>query len=403
MCNATCPTFLVNGNELEGPRGRIYLIKDMLENKKPANKKIVKHIDSCLSCYSCMTTCPSGVNYMHLIDHGRNYVEETYKRPFLDRIFRNILSYVLPRPKVFFTMAIISKFIKPFSFILPKFLKNSLDLMPSRIPSKKIKEKKVYEVDSGKKISRVALLTGCVQRVISPEINESTIRLLTRHNVEVVVMQDIDCCGSLNHHLGKKDLARKSFIKNIESWYEEYLNNGLDAIISNTSGCGTTLKDYGHIFNNDKDLKKKAKKISELTKDITEYLDENLKLNIKQDDEKKYKIAYHSACSMQHGQTVHQQPKDLISQTGNEVLDIPEGHLCCGSAGTYNILHQKMAKTLLRNKVSNIEKVSPDFISTGNIGCMTQISNGTKIPIIHTVELLDWFTGGPKPQKLKNL
>ena len=402
MCNATCPTFLVNGNELEGPRGRIYLIKDMLENKKPANEKIVKHIDSCLSCYSCMTTCPSGVNYMHLIDHGRNYVEETYKRPLLDRILRNILSYVLPRPKVFFTMAILTKFVKPFSFILPKFLKNSLELMPNRIPSKKIKEKKVYEVENEKKISRVALLTGCVQRIISPEINESTIRLLRRHNVEVVVMQDIDCCGSLNHHLGKKDLAHKSFTKNIESWHKEYLDNGLDAIISNTSGCGTTLKDYGHIFKNDKELKKKAKKISELTKDITEYLDENLKLNIKQDNEKKYKIAYHSACSMQHGQSVHQQPKDLISKTGNEVLDIPEGHLCCGSAGTYNILHQKMAKTLLRNKVKNIEKVSPDFISTGNIGCMTQISNGTKIPIIQTVELLDWFTGGPKPQKLKN-
>ena len=402
MCNATCPTFLVNGNELEGPRGRIYLIKDMLENKKPANEKIAQHIDSCLSCYACMTTCPSGVNYMHLIDHGRNYVEETYKRPLLDRILRNILSYVLPRPKVFFTMAILTKFVKPFSFILPKFLKNSLELMPNRIPSKKIKEKKVYEVENEKKISRVALLTGCVQRIISPEINESTIRLLTRHNVEVVVMQDIDCCGSLNHHLGKKDLAHKSFTKNIESWHKEYLDNGLDAIISNTSGCGTTLKDYGHIFKNDKELKKKAKKISELTKDITEYLDENLKLNIKQDDEKKYKIAYHSACSMQHGQSVHQQPKDLISKTGNEVLDIPEGHLCCGSAGTYNILHQKMAKTLLRNKVKNIEKVSPDFISTGNIGCMTQISNGTKIPIIHTVELLDWFTGGPKPQKLKN-
>ena len=402
MCNATCPTYGINGEELEGPRGRIYLIKDMLENKKPATKEIAKHIDSCLSCYSCMTTCPSGVNYMHLIDHGRNYVEETYKRPFLDRIFRNILSYVLPRPKVFFTMAILTKFVKPFSFILPKFLKNSLELMPNRIPSKKIKEKKVYEVENEKKISRVALLTGCVQRIISPEINESTIRLLTRHNVEVVVMQDIDCCGSLNHHLGKKDLAHKSFTKNIESWHKEYLDNGLDAIISNTSGCGTTLKDYGHIFKNDKELKKKAKKISELTKDITEYLDENLKLKIKQDDEKKYKIAYHSACSMQHGQSVHQQPKDLILKTGNEVLDIPEGHLCCGSAGTYNILHQKMAKTLLRNKVKNIEKVSPDFISTGNIGCMTQISNGTKIPIIHTVELLDWFTGGPKPQKLKN-
>jgi|TARA_B110000211_G_scaffold60620_1_gene68368 glycolate oxidase iron-sulfur subunit len=402
MCNATCPTYGISGDELEGPRGRIYLIKDMLENNKPANKKITQHIDSCLSCYACMTTCPSGVNYMHLIDHGRNHVEETYKRPFIDRIFRNILSFVLPRPKVFLSLAILTKFIKPISFLMPEFLRNSLKLMPDKIPSKKIKTQKIYSPQSGKIISRVALLTGCVQRVISPEINEATIRLLNRHNVEVVVMPDIDCCGSLNHHLGKKDKAENSFVKNIKSWHNEYLANGLDAIISNTSGCGTTLKDYGHIFRNDKELKKKAKKISELTKDITEFLDENLKLNIKKNEEKKYKIAYHSACSMQHGQKVHDQPKQLISKTGNEVLDIPEGHLCCGSAGTYNILHQKMAKSLLKNKVSNIEKIGPDFISTGNIGCMTQISTGTRIPIIHTVELLDWFTGGPKPYKLKN-
>tara|TARA_B110000467_G_scaffold125115_1_gene117453 strand:- start:418 stop:1716 length:1299 start_codon:yes stop_codon:yes gene_type:complete len=402
MCNATCPTYGISGDELEGPRGRIYLIKDMLENNKPANKKITQHIDSCLSCYACMTTCPSGVNYMHLIDHGRNHVEETYNRPFIDRIFRNILSFVLPRPKVFLSLAILTKFIKPISFLMPEFLRNSLKLMPDKIPSKKIKTQKIYSPQNGKIISRVALLTGCVQRVISPEINEATIRLLNRHNVEVVVMPDIDCCGSLNHHLGKKDKAENSFVKNIKSWHNEYLANGLDAIISNTSGCGTTLKDYGHIFRNDKELKKQAKKISELTKDITEFLDENLKLNIKKNEEKKYKIAYHSACSMQHGQKVHDQPKQLISKTGNEVLDIPEGHLCCGSAGTYNILHQKMAKSLLKNKVSNIEKIGPDFISTGNIGCMTQISTGTRIPIIHTVELLDWFTGGPKPYKLKN-
>ena len=274
--------------------------------------------------------------------------------------------------------------------------------MPNKIPSKNIETQKIYKPESGKIISRVALLTGCVQRVISPEINESTIRILNRHNVEVVVMPEIECCGSLNHHLGKKDLAHQSFVQNIEKWHDEYITNGLDAIISNTSGCGTTLKDYGHIFKNDNDLKNKAKKISELTKDVTEYLDESLDLKIKTNDEKKYKIAYHSACSMQHGQKVHQQPKDLISKTGNELIDIPEGHLCCGSAGTYNILHQKMAKTLLKNKVSNIKKVSPDFISTGNIGCMTQISNGTQIPIIHTVELLDWFTGGPKPYKLEN-
>jgi glycolate oxidase iron-sulfur subunit len=403
MCNATCPTYAINGNELEGPRGRIYLIKDMLENKKPANKKIAQHIDSCLSCYGCMTTCPSGVNYMHLIDHGRNYVEETYKRPLIDRLFRNILSYTLPKPNVFLALVLFSKIIKPFSFILPQFLRNSLNLMPDKIPSKKIRTRKIYPSESKKTVARVALLIGCVQRVISPEINESTIRLLNRHDVEVVVLPKIDCCGSLNHHLGKKKLAHSSFVKNIELWHEEYLKNGLDAIISNTSGCGTTLKDYGFIFRNDKELKKKAKKISELTKDITEYLDENLKLKIKPNNEKKYKIAYHSACSMQHGQKVHEQPKNLIEQTGNTVLDIPEGHMCCGSAGTYNILHQKMAKSLLKNKVENIEKTSPDFISTGNIGCMTQIGSGTKIPIVHTVEVIDWLTGGPKPYKLKEL
>jgi glycolate oxidase iron-sulfur subunit len=403
MCNATCPTYAINGDELEGPRGRIYLIKDMLENNKPANKKIAKHIDSCLSCYGCMTTCPSGVNYMHLIDHGRNHVEETYKRPMLDRLFRNILSYTLPNPKVFLALVLATKVIKPFSFMMPKFLRNSLNLMPDTIPSKQIKTQTIYSPKSKKKVARVALLTGCVQRVISPEINESTIRLLNRHDVEVVVLPKIDCCGSLNHHLGKKQLAHSSFVKNINLWHEEYLKNGLDAIISNTSGCGTTLKDYGFIFRNEKELKKKAKKISELTKDITEYLDENLKLKIKKNNEKKYKIAYHSACSMQHGQKVHEQPKNLIEQTGHTVLDVPEGHMCCGSAGTYNILHQKMAKSLLKNKIDNIEKITPDFISTGNIGCMTQIRSGTKIPIVHTVEVIDWLTGGPKPYKLKKL
>jgi len=402
MCNATCPTYEILGDELDGPRGRIYLIKDMLENNKPANKKISKHIDRCLSCYACMTTCPSGVNYMHLIDHGRNHVEQTYKRPFLDRLMRNILSYTLPNPRVFMLLAISTKIIRPFSFLLPKFLKNSLNLMPNRIPAKQIKTNTVYPAVGSKTIARVALLIGCVQRVISPEINESTIRLLNRHGVEVVVLPKIDCCGSLNHHLGKKDLAHKSFIKNINIWHEEYLNNGLDAIISNTSGCGTTLKDYGFIFRNDKELKKKAKKISDLTKDVTEYLDSNLKLEFK-DNREKYKIAYHSACSMQHGQKVHEQPINLIKKTGNEVLAIPEGHICCGSAGTYNILQQKIAKTLLKNKVYNIEKISPDFISTGNIGCMTQISSGTNIPIVHTVEVIDWLTGGPKPYKLRNL
>ena len=400
FCNATCPTYKLLGDELDGPRGRIYLIKDMLENNKPANEKIVKHIDRCLSCYSCMTTCPSGVNYMHLIDHGRKHIEKNYKRPFVDRLVRNFLSIVLSKPLYFKFIMIISLFIRPFKFLLPPKIKNMISFMPKKLPKKTLPQIKIYPVEKKKPIARVALLTGCVQKVISPQINEATIRLLNRHNIEVVLSEGIDCCGSLNHHLGKSDLANKTFKKNILIWYDEYLKNGLDAIISNTSGCGTTIKDYGFMFREDKDLKKKAKKISELTKDVSEYLNESLKLNIKIKD-KKYKIAYHSACSMQHGQKVHDQPMSLLNKTKNEIMEIPEGHICCGSAGTYNILQTEIAKQLLKNKVDNIESLKPDFISTGNIGCITQISNGTETPILHTIEILDWYTGGPKPKILK--
>ena len=402
MCNATCPTYQILGDELDGPRGRIYLIKDMLENNKPGNEKIAKHLDRCLSCYGCMTTCPSGVNYMHLIDHGKNHLEKTFKRPIIQRIFRSFLSLTLPNPKVFRVLSVLVNIARPLNFIFPEFIKNSMKLMPARLPKKTLKTQKIYPVTKKPPVARVALLTGCVQRVVSPEINESTIRLLNRHQVEVIVLPEINCCGSLDHHMGKEKAAHELFKKNINLWYEEYLQSGLTAIISNTSGCGTTLKDYGFIFRDDKEMKKKAKKISELTKDISEFLDRDIKLDFRK-NEKVYKIAYHSPCSMQHGQKVHQQPINLIEKTGNQVLNIPEGHLCCGSAGTYNILQQKIAMILLKNKIENIEKVEPDFISTGNIGCMSQISTGTNIPIVHTVEIIDWLTGGPKPTKLKSL
>ena len=405
FCNATCPTYQLLGDELDGPRGRIYLIKDMIENKKPASAKIVKHIDRCLSCYSCMTTCPSGVNYMHLIDHGRSHIEKTYKRPFNERIIRNFLSIVLPNPTFFRIIGILTLLIKPFQYIFPKKIRDMISLMPIKFPKKNLPKIKIYKVKKEKPVARVALLTGCVQKVISPQINEATIRLLNRHNIEVVVPKGIGCCGSLNHHLGKSDLAHKNFKKNISIWYDEYIKNGLDAIISNTSGCGTTLKDYGFIFRSDEDFKKKAKKISELTKDITEYLDENIKLDFikRKHNDKEYNIAYHSACSMQHGQKIHDVPINLIKKTGNQVFNIPDGHLCCGSAGTYNLLQSDIAKKLLKNKISNIEKIKPQFIATGNIGCITQITNGTKIPILHTVEIIDWYTGGLKPKVLRNL
>jgi len=406
FCNATCPTYQLLGDELDGPRGRIYLIKDMLENNKPANEKIVKHIDRCLSCYSCMTTCPSGVNYMHLIDHGRSHIEKTYMRPFRDRFIRNFLSKTLSKSINFRIIGILVRLAKPFRFFFPRNIQEMINFMPKKFPKKTLPNMKIYLAKNKKKpVARVALLVGCVQKVISPQINEATIRLLNRHGIEVIVPKGVDCCGSLNHHLGKSDLAKQNFKKNISIWHEEYLKNGLDAIISNTSGCGTTLKDYGFIFRSDNDLKKKAKKISELTKDISEYLDENVKLNFikNKENNKGYKIAYHSACSMQHGQKIHDVPINLIKKTGNKVFNIPDGHLCCGSAGTYNLLQNDIAKKLLKNKVLNIEKIKPQFITTGNIGCITQIAHGTKIPILHTVEIIDWYTGGPKPEVLKKL
>tara|TARA_B100001123_G_scaffold409697_1_gene504073 strand:+ start:9970 stop:11271 length:1302 start_codon:yes stop_codon:yes gene_type:complete len=404
MCNATCPTYQLLGDELDGPRGRIYLIQDMLENEKKPSASVVKHIDRCLSCYSCMTTCPSGVNYMHLIDHGRNYIEKNYERPFWDKQIRNLLSIVLPNQNLFKTLSLLVRILKPIKFLFPKKIKKMIFLMPSKFPKKKLSQKEIYSVKNRKRISRVALLSGCVQKTLSPQINEATIRLLNRHGVEVVIPKNIECCGSLNHHLGKQELAHKSFKNNINIWYDEYLNRGLDAIISNTSGCGTTLKDYEFIFRNDKILKKKAKKISQLTKDISEFLTENLKLQFKKNKKNKnLKIAYHSACSMQHGQKVHNIPMSLIKKTGNEVLEIPDGHMCCGSAGTYNMLQTEIADKLLKDKITNIEKIKPDIISTGNIGCITQISSSTKIPILHTAEIIDWYTGGPKPKILAKL
>ena len=403
FCNATCPTYQIVGDELDGPRGRIYLIKDMLENDKPANEKIAKHIDRCLSCYACMTTCPSGVNYMHLVDHARNHIEKTFTRPFFDRFIRNLLSKILPSPTLFRMAGYSARLFYPFRFLFPKKIKNMMKYMPNSFPVSRQENKEIYS-PVGKTYARVALLTGCVQRVISPQINDATIDILNRHGVEVIVPKKVDCCGSLNHHLGKEELAHKSFINNINSWFKWYEEKNLDAILVTTSGCGTTLKDYGYIFRDhpDKELRRKAKMVSSLAKDVTEYLGKNIKLNYVKKD-KKFTIAYHSACSMQHGQKIHSQPMDLLKKTGNEIVEIPDGHLCCGSAGTYNLLQDEMAAELLKRKVSNIDKVKPDFISTGNIGCMTQISSGTKIPIVHTIEILNWYTGGEKPTAINLL
>ena len=398
FCTATCPTYTLLGDELDSPRGRIYLIKDMLENDRPATAKVVKHIDRCLSCLSCMTTCPSGVHYMHLVDHARSHIEKTYRRPLPDRLLRELLAFVLPHPTRFRLALLGAFFAKPLAGLMPGRLKGLLAMAPAetRPPSRYDKPQVIPAV--GPRHARVALMTGCAQKVLAPEINEATIRLLTRHGVEVVIAKGAGCCGALVHHMGKEDPALDSARANIAAWTRELESGGLDAVIINASGCGTTVKDYGFMLREDAAWKDKAAKVSALTKDVTEFMDT---LGLKDPAAAKgLTVAYHSACSMQHGQQIRREPKALLTAAGFAVKEVPEGHLCCGSAGTYNLLQPEIADRLKARKVTNIESTRPDVIATGNIGCMTQIAGGTGLPVVHTVELLDWATGGPTPRAL---
>jgi len=405
FCTATCPTYLTLGDELDSPRGRIYLIKEMLENDRPADAKTVKHIDRCLSCLSCMTTCPSGVHYMHLVDHARAHIENTYKRPFMDRLIRTILAMVLPYPSRFRLATKLAKLGKPFAGVMKAIPMTErfgamLDLAPSSLPEKTDAiGPKVYQA-GGQKRGRVAILSGCAQPVLQPGTNEATISLLKRLGIEVVLPKGEGCCGALVHHMGKEDAALVSARQNVDAWTAEMDGDGLDAIVITASGCGTTIKDYGHMLRDDAAYAEKAKRVSALAKDIVEYLSETeLPTPAFKPD---LKLAYHSACSMQHGQKITMQPKNLLRAAGFAVSDVPEGHLCCGSAGTYNIMQPEIAGKLRDRKIKNIKSTKPDIIAAGNIGCITQIANGmaddgANIPIVHTVELLNWAYGGEVP------
>ena len=396
FCTATCPTYVLLGDELDSPRGRIYLIKNMLESGEPAKPETVKHIDRCLSCLSCMTTCPSGVHYMHLIDEARTHVEETYRRPLFERLLRNVLAFTMPRPKLFRLSLIGAKLAAPLGPLAKSFgatrIAALLGLVPKDMPRpERFGAPGTYAAQGASK-GRVALLMGCVQSVLDPGINAATIRLLTRLGFEVVVSGEEACCGSLTHHMGKEHDALARARRSVEQWTAA----NVDAVIVTASGCGTTIKDYGHMLRLDPSYAEKAKAISAKAKDITEFL---VSLDLPE-AKVGLRLAYHSACSMQHGQKIKTEPQKLLRRAGFEVMEVPEGHLCCGSAGTYNILQPEIAEKLKARKVANIEQLAPQAIATGNIGCITQIGSGTDIPIVHTIELLDWAYGGPKPEKL---
>jgi glycolate oxidase iron-sulfur subunit len=406
FCTATCPTYVLLGDELDSPRGRIYLIKEMLEKDQPPTAEVVKHIDRCLSCLACMTTCPSGVHYMHLVDQARVRIEDEYARPLTERMLRAALAYILPRPDLFRLSMILARLGRPLAALLPgpdmasatptllQRIKAMLALAPRGLPKPGPSAGSVFPA-IGDRRGRVALLQGCAQQVLAPRINQAAISLLTRHGIEVVLVKDEQCCGALTHHLGRDADALARARANISVWIAEAEQNGLDAILITASGCGTVIKDYGFMLREDHDFATPAARISALAKDITEYVD-GIALRTEQ-QHGDIVIAYHSACSLQHGQKITQLPKELLSKNGFVVKDVPESHLCCGSAGTYNILQPGIASRLRDRKIANLAMVKPDMIAAGNIGCMVQIAGGTSVPVVHTIELLDWATGGPRP------
>ncbi len=397
FCTATCPSYQVLGDELDSPRGRIYLIKEMLESGRPADEKTVRHIDRCLSCLACMTTCPSGVHYMHLIDHARAHVEKTYRRPLTDRLLRWVLAKVLPYPGRFRLALLGAKMARPFARLLPDArLRAMVAMAPKVVPAVSRNDDPQTFAAKGQRRWRVALMTGCAQKALNTDINDATIRLLRRLGCEVVVPRGMGCCGALTHHMGREEEAHGFAEANIRAFLAEKQAGGLDFIVINTSGCGTTVKDYGHMFRTTP-LAAEAAEVSALAKDISEVL---VKIGLPDGAPKGLRVAYHAACSLQHGQQVKTAPKDLLKRVGFEVVEPADSHLCCGSAGTYNLMQPEISAELKRRKVATLEAKAPQVIAAGNIGCMMQIGSGTAVPVVHTVELLDWATGGPKPRSL---
>ena len=411
FCTATCPTYVLDGNELDSPRGRIYLIKDMLERNQPATAEVTRHVDRCLSCLACMTTCPSGVHYMHLVDHARAHIQRTYRRPLRDLLVRGMLAKLMPYPERFrlaLWASLLAKPLAPAMAVLGlKRLAAMLRLAPWRWPGRPLAPQTfpAAAAHRGLRRARVALLAGCVNDLLEPDINAAAIAVLTRQGIEVVVPAGLGCCGSLVHHMGREDEALAQARAAIDAFLAI---DGLDAIVMTASGCGTTVKDYGFMLRNDKAYAERAARVAAMTKDITEYLVTLPLLRDaaanRTDGEAPHPeglvVAYHAACSLQHGQRVTRQPKELLARLGFVVRDIPDGHLCCGSAGTYNILQADIARRLRDLKVRTIERVRPDVIAAGNLGCITQIAAGTAVPVVHTIELIDWATGGRCPRRL---
>lgn len=402
MCTSTCPSYQILGDELDGPRGRIYLIKSMFEDGREPDADIVSHIDRCLSCLACTTTCPSGVDYMHLIDTARAHIHENYRRPLADRFLRGLLRLIVPYPSRFRLAMRAARFARPFAPLLRAGklgarMRAMLELAPATLPKRDARDVPQIHAAMGERKKRVAILSGCAQPVLDPKIQRATISLLGRLGVEVIDSPEAGCCGALVHHMGREEAAREAARKNIRAWLALEEDGPIDAIIITTSGCGTTIKDYGHLLKGD-ELGEAAAKIAALACDVSEFLED---LFPECEAPETLRIAYHAPCSLQHGQKITGAPRALLRRAGFEIVEPFEAHLCCGSAGTYNMLEPEIAGALGRRKAEHLEALGADVIATSNIGCMTQIGRYSDTPIVHMIELLNWAAGGEKPAGLR--
>ena len=403
FCTATCPTFVMTGDERDSPRGRIWMLREVLERPESASKDTSYHIDRCLGCLSCTSTCPSGVDYAHLLDIGRDKLYSLVPRQATDKLMRRMLAAIIPHAAKFRAMMRLANLGRPLSFIMPQMMRAALQKLPRKMPGLDPvgSQTETFAVlsSAGKApVKRVILLAGCAQRALDPEINASTIRVLNRLGVEVIVRKEAHCCGALAHHIGETKQADAAMRAAIYAWHDEITAGAIDAIIVNASGCGTMIKDYGHLMRHDAAMAPLAAAISAKAKDVSELIADLDLASIIQPHVTSAcgPLAYHSACSLQHGQKIHDLPLALLRQAGFDVVQPVNGHLCCGSAGVYNILQPAMASGLQQRKLTSLQNTGAVAVAAGNIGCITQL-NSDALPVRHTIQFIDWASGGPRP------
>ncbi len=371
FCNATCPTYQIQNDELDGPRGRIYQIKLMLEGQEPS-REVQKHLDRCLLCLNCTTTCPSGVKYNHLVEIGKEFIEEHMQRPLQERFIRWSLRKVLPFPNRFAPLMKAGQFFRP---LLPSVLKDKIPL-----PVKAILTPSVIHA------RKIILPKGCVQPTLTPNTDAAAIRVFNQLHIEALVPESGGCCGAVSQHLSAPEEAKRFMKNNIDSWWP-LIEEGAEAILITASGCGLMVKDYGHHLKDDPSYSRKAKKVSALCKDLCEILTVEDLLKLETNTPKK--IAFHAPCTLQHGQKLLGKTEALLRGAGFELVPVKDAHSCCGSAGTYSVLQPKLAGQLRLNKLQALVENEPTLIATANIGCQTHLQSATDYSVIHWIELFD--------------